>query len=233
MEDNMYTFSELISKGIEIFFINLVLSGDNVGVIALAIKDLPPKKAKLANIMGVWVALLLRIFFVGIIGFLYTLEWLHINIMGAILLLYITYNMIQDQGKSGHGKKGQTGGFFKALISITVADISMSLDNVLAIVSIAMTDTEKITGQQMGLVIFGLMICMPIIFWGSEFIAEMMVRFPVIIYMCAALLVYTAVKMIFDDKLVSGVINSINPGLGLIFSILCALAVLVYGIENL
>ncbi|GFP75234.1 YjbE family putative metal transport protein [Clostridium fungisolvens] len=229
----MYTFSELISKGIEIFFINLVLSGDNVGVIALAIKDLPPKKAKLANIMGVWVALFLRIFFVGIIGFLYTLEWLHINIIGAILLLYITYNMIQDQGKSGYGKKGQTGGFFKALISITVADISMSLDNVLAIVSIAMTDTERITGQQMGLVIFGLMICMPIIFWGSEFIAEMMVRFPVIIYMCAALLVYTAVKMIFDDKLVSSVINSINPALGLIFSILCALAVLVYGIENL
>lgn len=229
----MYTFSELISKGIEIFFINLVLSGDNVGVIALAIKDLPPKKAKLANIMGVWVALFLRIFFVGIIGFLYTLEWLHINIIGAILLLYITFNMIQDQDKSVYGKRGQTGGFFKALISITVADISMSLDNVLAIVSIAMTDTEKITGQQMGLVIFGLMICMPIIFWGSEFIAEMMVRFPIIIYMCAALLVYTAVKMIFDDKLVSGVINNINPALGLIFSILCALAVLVYGIENL
>ncbi|MBK1813713.1 YjbE family putative metal transport protein [Clostridium sp. YIM B02505] len=229
----MYTFSELISKGVEIFFINLVLSGDNVGVIALAIKDLPPKKAKLANIMGVWVALLLRIFFVGIIGFLYTLEWLHINIIGAILLLYITFNMIQDQGNSVYGKRGQTGGFFKAIISITVADISMSLDNVLAIVSIAMTDTEKITGQQMGLVIFGLMICMPIIFWGSEFIAEMMVRFPIIIYMCAALLVYTAVKMIFDDKLVSGVINSINPALGLIFSILCALAVLVYGIENL
>ncbi|GFZ31522.1 membrane protein [Clostridium zeae] len=229
----MYTFSELISKGIEIFFINLVLSGDNVGVIALAIKDLPPKKAKLANIMGVWVALLLRIFFVGIIGFLYTLEWLHINIIGAILLIYITFNMIQDQNKSVYGKKGQTGGFFKALISITVADISMSLDNVLAIVSIAMTDTEKITGQQMGLVIFGLMICMPIIFWGSEFIAEMMIRFPIIIYMCAALLVYTAVKMIFDDKLVSAVINNINPALGLIFSILCALAVLVYGIENL
>ncbi|GKU25359.1 YjbE family putative metal transport protein [Clostridium folliculivorans] len=229
----MYTFSELISKGIEIFFINLVLSGDNVGVIALAIKDLPPKKAKLANIMGVWVALFLRIFFVGIIGFLYTLDWLHINIIGAILLLYITFNMIQDQGKGVRAKSGQTGGFFKAIISITVADISMSLDNVLAIVSIAMTDTEKITGQQMGLVIFGLMICMPIIFWGSEFIAEMMVRFPVIIYMCAALLVYTAVKMIFDDKLVSGAINNINPALGLIFSILCALAVLVYGIENL
>jgi YjbE family integral membrane protein len=229
----MYTFSELISKGIQIFFINLVLSGDNVGVIALAIKDLPPKKAKLANIMGVCVAFFLRIFFVGIIGYLYTLEWLHIDIIGAILLLYITFNMLQEQHKSLQGKSRQTGGFFKAIISITVADISMSLDNVLAIVAIAMTDTGHITGQQMGLVVFGLMVCMPIIFWGSEFIADMMVKFPVIIYICAALLVYTAVKMIFDDKLISAAISGINPALGLIFSILCALAVLVYGFENI
>ncbi|WP_164880608.1 YjbE family putative metal transport protein [Clostridium manihotivorum] len=229
----MYTFSELISKGIQIFIINLVLSGDNVGVIALAIKDLPQKKAKLANIVGVCVAFFLRIFFVGIIGYLYTLEWLHINIIGAILLLYITFNMLQEQHEGLKGKSRQTGGFFKAIVSITVADISMSLDNVLAIVAIAMTDTGQITGQQMGLVVFGLMVCMPIIFWGSEFIADMMGRFPIIIYLCAALLVYTAVKMIFDDKLISAVISSINPALGLIFSILCALAVLVYGLENI
>lgn len=227
----MYTIPQLIMKALQITLTDIILSGDNVGVIALAIRDLPPKKAKQAGAMGVAAALVLRMIFVALVSFLFTIDWLHVNLFGGLILLYITYNMIKDEEKVETGVKKPCGSLFKAVLQIVVADISMSLDNVLAIAAIAIQDGGgKLGPQEMGLVIFGLACCLPIIFFGSGLVAKLMKKFPIIIYICAGLLVYTAMSMIFKDGLIRPIILSVSANFGMLLSAVCGAAVIVYGI---
>ncbi|MBL4931969.1 YjbE family putative metal transport protein [Clostridium paridis] len=208
--------SQLISQIVEIVLINLVLSGDNVAVISLSVKNLPPKKAKLANMIGVCMALLLRIFFISVIGYIFKFKWLHVHLIGGIILIYITVNMMKTNDEKAVITKESSDGFSKALISIIISDISMSLDNVLAITSVIINDVGEITGQQMILVVLAILICVPIIFLGSEIVSKLMSKYPIIIYICAALLIYTAIKMILKDSFVLHILSIINPLLILI-----------------
>lgn len=218
----MYTTSELFAKMIQIVFINLVLSGDNVAIISLSVKNLPVHKAKLVSMIGVILALIFRIFFVAIIGILFNLKWLHLNLIGGIILILVTINMFNHDKTSSSSEKDDKDGFMKALFSIIISDISMSLDNVLAITSITMADSGVINRQEMTLIIFGTIACMPIIFFGSEAVSKLMNKCQAVIYLCAGLLVYTATKMILSDSIVSNLINKINPVLGLALIVIMA-----------
>ncbi|WP_315111518.1 YjbE family putative metal transport protein [Clostridium intestinale] len=218
----MYTTSELFAKMIQIVFINLVLSGDNVAIISLSVKNLPVHKAKLVSMIGVILALIFRIFFVAIIGVLFNLKWLHLNLVGGIILILVTINMFNHEKTSSSSEKDDNEGFMKSLFAIIISDISMSLDNVLAITSITMADSGVISRQEMTLIIFGTIACMPIIFFGSEAVSKLMNKCQAVIYICAGLLVYTATKMILSDSIVSNLVNKVNPVIGLAVIVIMA-----------
>ncbi|WP_238907083.1 YjbE family putative metal transport protein [Clostridium sp. YIM B02506] len=228
----MYTTSELFAKMIQIVFINLVLSGDNVAIISLSVKNLPVHKAKLVSMIGVILALIFRIFFVAIIGVLFNLKWLHLNLVGGIILILVTINMFNHEKSTSDSDKDDNEGFMKALFSIIISDISMSLDNVLAITSITMADSGVISRQEMTLIIFGTIACMPIIFFGSEAVSKLMNKCQAVIYLCAGLLVYTATKMILSDSIVSNLINKVNPVIGLAVIVIMATILIVIMIKD-
>lgn len=190
-----------ILAGLQITLFDILLSGDNVGVIALAIQNLNPKDAKKASIIGVSGAIVLRIIFACIVTLILKLSWLHIQLIGGILLLKITWDLVSQAAndKEEVSNVKSTGSMFKAVMSIIIADVSMSLDNVLAIGSTA--------HGNIGLIAFGIILNIPIIFFGSQYVAGLMKKHKIVIYAGAALLVHTAISMIFEDGLFSSHLN--------------------------
>lgn len=210
-----------ITSGLQITLLDIVLSGDNVGVIALAVRRLDKKQAKLASIIGITGAIALRIFFASIVTIIMTVEWLPIKLVGGLLLLVITWNLIKDDngGEEGEESKIKAGNsFMMAVGSIILADASMSLDNVLAIGGTA--------NGHVGLIVFGIALNIPIIFFGSQLVANLMERYKIIVYLGGAVLIRTATAMIIDDRLING---HVNHNLAVILPWACAVAVMVYG----
>lgn len=205
---------------LQIALLNIVLSGDNVGVIALAIRNIDPKSAKKISLIGITGAIVLRIFFASILTLILDIEWLPIKLVGGILLLKITWDLINEDDIEEHSENGATAEstFWKAVLSIVIADLSMSLDNVLAIAATANGNVWLIT--------FGILINIPIIFFGSQFVADLMKKYKITIYIGGAILMHTALAMILEDKLVIPYVNHI---VALALSWLLAIAVLVYG----
>lgn len=208
-----------ILAALQITMLDIVLSGDNVGVIALAIRNLNPKDAKLASIVGVSGAIGLRIFFASIVTVIMTVEWLPIKLVGGLLLLKITWDLCKDdceEGEECHVKS--FGNFWKAVSSIIIADVSMSLDNVLAIGGAA--------HGQIGLIAFGILLNIPIIFFGSQYVATLMKKYRITIYIGAAILVHTAIAMILEDRLIAHYFNHL---FAVIFPWTIAVLTLMYG----
>lgn len=192
--DSIITF---ILAGLQITLLDIVLSGDNVGVIALAIRNLDPKQAKTASIIGVTGAIVMRVLFASVITVIMGVGWLPIKLIGGLLLLKITWNLMKEEvgeeGENGHAVKS-SGNMWKAVTSIIIADVSMSLDNVLAVGGAA--------HGNIGLIVFGIALNIPIIFFGSQLVANLMKKYKITIYVGAAILMHTAVAMIFEDHLV-------------------------------
>lgn len=210
-----------IIAAVQITLLDIVLSGDNVGVIALAIRNLNPKEAKLASIVGVSGAIGLRIFFASIVTVVMTVSWLPIKLVGGILLLKITWDLIKEGGEEEeeeeHNVKTHSS-FWKAVVSIIVADVSMSLDNVLAIGGTA--------DGHIGLIAFGILLNIPIIFFGSQYVATLMRKYKITIFIGGAILIHTALAMIFEDALIA---HYFNHGFSIIFPWVIAVLVLLYG----
>lgn len=185
---------KIILGVLQISMLDIILSGDNVGVIALAIKNLPHKYAKKASMIGVTTAVILRIFFACIITYILLIQWLPIKLFGGLLLVKITWNLIKEDDSKSDVSVKPSGKFINAVISIVIADATMSLDNIIAIAASA--------GGQIGLIIFGLMLNIPIIFYGSQYVAKLMVKFPMAVYLGGSILAHTSFKMIFEDNLI-------------------------------
>ena len=204
---------------LQIALLNLVLSGDNVGVIALAIRNIDPKKAKVVSMIGISGAIILRIFFASILTVIMSVEWLPIKLIGGILLLKITWDLInEDDSIEENGNVKVERNFWRAVVSIILADLSMSLDNVLAIAGAAK--------GSVGLITFGIILNIPIIFWGSQFVADLMKKYRITIYIGGAILMHTALSMILEDKLL---VPYVSRNIAIIMSWLLAIAVLAYG----
>lgn len=171
-----------------IILVNIVLSGDNAVVIALAARSLPPKQQKQAILFGSGAAIVMRIILTIFAVKLLTLPWL--KLVGAVLLVYIGVQLLMDGGEDD-GHVNEHSSMAAAIKTILIADLIMSLDNVLGVAAAA---KGNIT-----LLVLGLAISIPLIIFGSTLMLKLMERFPIIITLGAALLGYLAGEMLVSD----------------------------------
>ena len=171
-----------------IILANIVLSGDNAVVIAMAARSLPAHQQRRAIFWGSAAAIVMRIILTLIA--VEMLKWPYLKIVGALLLLYIGISLLSDEGGGGDGHHA-IGTLAAAIRTILVADLVMSLDNVLAVAAAAKGNTP--------LLVIGLAVSIPLIIFGSTLLLKVMDRFPIIITLGAALLGFLAGEMMFTD----------------------------------
>lgn len=191
---------EIISKILSIIVLNLVLSGDNAVVIALATRKLPSTSQNKAIVIGTAGAVVLRILLMLIAVELLTVPY--VKIVGAILLFYIAYDLLKSNGEEADIKSETS--LLSAIRTIIIADLVMSLDNVLAIAGVA-------DGHFM-LAVLGLIISIPIVIFGSQIILKLMDRFPWLIWIGALLIAYTAGTMLVEDHFIHHLVRGLNNG---------------------
>ncbi|MBK8667407.1 MAG: TerC family protein [Burkholderiales bacterium] len=177
-----------------IILIDLVLAGDNAIVIALAARNLPKHLQKKAVVWGTVGAIAVRTVMTLVVVWLLKIPGL--MLVGGLGLLWIAYKLIADQGgdEDEHGPGAST--FWGAMKTIVIADALMGIDNVLGVAGAA--------HGAMDLVVIGLLISVPIVVFGSTMVLKLVDRFPVIIYLGAGVLAFTAATMINNEPMLSG-----------------------------
>lgn len=181
----------------QIVMIDILLGGDNAVVIALACRNLPPDLRKKGIIWGTLGAIALRVVLIFFAMSLLGLPYL--KLVGAALLLWIGVKLLAPD-EEGHGDLQASDKLLGAIKTIIVADFVMSIDNVIGIAGAAQGAGHE--GHQMPLVIFGLLVSIPIIVWGSSFVLKLMDRFPIIITVGAMLLGWIAGTLAISDPVV-------------------------------
>jgi len=176
-----------------IILANVLLSGDNAVVIAMAARGLPPERQKQAIVLGSAAAIVMRIVLTLVAVRLLTLPWL--KLAGGLALLYIGINLLYEDDDA-HDHEPRPIGVAAAVRTILVADLVMSLDNVLAVAAAAQGNTV--------LLVIGLVVSIPLIVFGSTLLLKVMERFPVIITAGAALLGWLAGEMMLTDPALPG-----------------------------
>ncbi|MEX2315404.1 MAG: TerC family protein [Thermomicrobiales bacterium] len=182
---------ELIGQLLRIVAIDLVLSGDNAVVIAMASRRLPPEQRRKAIIWGGGLAVGLRIIFTIMASLL--LDVNYIQAVGGVLLVYIAVKLVRP-GSDPHGEIKAADTMRGAIQTIILADAVMSLDNMLAVGAAG--------HGHIGLLIFGLLLSIPILLFGSSLIARLIDKHPWLMYVGAAILVHTALELFFADDVV-------------------------------
>ena len=172
-----------------IILANILLSGDNAVVIAMAARSLPAQQQKKAIFYGSAAAIVLRVGLTLIA--VEMLKWPFLKIIGGLLLVYIGVTLLLEDDAGGEVGAKSNNGLMTAIRTILVADLVMSLDNVLAVAAAAKGNTL--------LLVLGLGISIPLIIFGSTLLLKVMERFPVIITLGAALLGFLAGEMVFTD----------------------------------
>jgi YjbE family integral membrane protein len=181
----------------QIIMIDILLGGDNAVVIALACRKLPPAQRRLGILWGTAGAIGLRV--ILIIFALALLAIPYLKIVGAALLVWIGVKLLAPDDEEEHGNIQSSDKLWSAVKTVIVADLVMSIDNVIAIAGAA----EGAGGDhKIPLVIFGLLVSIPIIVWGSQLVIKLMERFPVIIVAGGMLLGWIAGGMVVTDPAV-------------------------------
>ena len=173
---------------LQIIWINVLLSGDNAVVIALACRSLPEKARRMGIVLGAGVAVVLRILFTGIVATLLALPWL--KLVGSLALMWIAVDLVAP-AEGGDEAVEASDSLWKAVGTVAIADVVMSLDNVVAVAAIA-------DGNWM-LLVFGLAISIPLIVAGSSLVMALIDRFPLLVWAGAALLGWVAGEMLLGD----------------------------------
>jgi YjbE family integral membrane protein len=190
----------------EIIMIDILLGGDNAVVIALACRNLPPAQRKLGILWGTVGAIVLRVVLIFFALSLLKLPFL--KIIGAIMLIWIGIKLLVAEDQDGHGDVAGSDKLWGAVKTVIVADFVMSLDNVIAIAGAA---EGAAPDQQLPLVIFGLLVSIPIIVWGSQLVIKLMDRWPVIITLGGMLLGWIAGTMAVSDPALAGYLPAELP----------------------
>jgi YjbE family integral membrane protein len=168
--------------------LNLLLSGDNALVIALAVRALPKRKRVAGQVWGAVGAVALRLIFVAIVSVLLRIPFL--QLVGGLLLVWIAVKLVRPAGESASEvRRGSS--LWEAIWIIIVADVTMSLDNVLAIAATAHGDLM--------LVMFGIGLSLPIVVWGAGLLARLMNHYAWIVWLGGGLLGYVAGEMLIED----------------------------------
>jgi YjbE family integral membrane protein len=177
-----------------IILIDLVLAGDNAIVIALAARNLPAHLQKKAIAWGTVGAIGVRALMT--VGVVWLLKIPGLMLIGGLGLVWIAYKLLADQGEKSHdGPTAST--FWGAMKTIIVADALMGVDNVLGVAGAAHGSFD--------LVIIGLLVSVPIVVYGSTMVLKLVERFPVIINIGAAVLAFTAAKMIVSEPVLANI----------------------------
>jgi YjbE family integral membrane protein len=191
----------------QIIWINILLSGDNAVVIALACRSLPPRQRFWGILLGAGAAVLLRIIFTLIIAQIMAVPFL--KLVGGLLLLWIAIKLIVPSESHGEDsvKAGDT--LWRAVWLVTVADIVMSLDNVIAIAAAAETAAARVDLAhaltiKTTLIVFGLATSVPLIIAGSALLMKLLDRYPILVWAGAALLGWVAGEIMIKDAAVAG-----------------------------
>ena len=209
----------------QIILINILLSGDNAVVIALACRGLPPRERVWGMVIGAGVAVVLLIVFTGIIASLMLLPYL--KIVGGVALFYIACKLLVPDEEGGDEIEAANQ-LWRAVRIVVVADIIMSLDNVIAVAAAAKGN--------MALLVLGLTVSIPLIIAGAALIMALLDRFPILVWGGAALLGWIVGEVIVTDPVIQGYLE---PKLGAegfhYFMLFCALigAVLVLAVGGM
>jgi YjbE family integral membrane protein len=195
----------------KIIWVNLLLSGDNAVVIALAARSLPPKQQKMAVFWGAGAAVVMRIILTVFAVALLTLPWL--KIVGGALLLWIGVKLLVPEDEEEEVESSDN--LWSAIKTILIADLVMSLDNVLAVAAAAdsAAPTAELVAMKYTLLILGLAISIPIVIFGSTLMLKLMVRWPVIITAGGALLGWIAGEMMVTDPAIEAWVEHHAPWL--------------------
>jgi YjbE family integral membrane protein len=177
----------------QIILIDIVLGGDNAVVIALACRKLPPAQRTKGILWGTAGAIVLRVILIFFALTLLAIPYL--KIVGALLLLWIGVKLLMPEDDDEHGNIQASDKLWAAVKTVIVADFVMSLDNVIAIAGAAEGGGE----HKLALVIFGLLVSIPIIVWGSQLVLKLMDRYPFIITFGGMLLGWIAGTMAVTD----------------------------------
>jgi len=186
---------------LQIIAIDILLGGDNAIVIALACRRLPEEQRKKGIFWGVVGAIVLRVALIFFALQLLAIPFL--KIVGGALLLWIGIKLLQPEDDEAHGKIEGSTHLWGAIRTIIIADAVMSLDNVIAVAAAAKGD--------LSLVIFGILVSIPIVVWGSKFVLKLMDRLPIVITFGGALLGWIAGDMLLGDAVVKPYLEG-QPG---------------------
>ncbi|MDA8124557.1 MAG: TerC family protein [Deltaproteobacteria bacterium] len=182
---------------LNIVFINIILSGDNAVLIAMAVRGLPKDQRRKGVIFGTAAAVLLRIVLTFFVALLLDIPFL--KLIGGVLILWIAINLLMEQ--DSEEKEAQTQTLAQAIKIILIADLTMSLDNVLAVAGAA--------GGNMFLLLFGLGVSIPIVILTSNLISTLMDKYPVIVLVGAAILGRVGGEMMMTDPFIE---KWLHPG---------------------
>lgn len=189
----------------QIIGVNVVLSGDNAVVIALACRMLPSKQRLWGMVLGAGVAVLLRVVFTLVVA--QAMEYPYLKLIGGILLLWVAVKLVVPE--EGHGEDGieAADNLWRAVRIVAIADIVMSLDNVIAIAASAETAAARVdlahaAAIKTTLIVFGLATSVPLIVAGSAMLMALLDRFPILVWAGAGLLGWVAGDIMAKDATV-------------------------------
>ena len=173
---------------LQIIWIDLLLSGDNAVVIALACRSLPENRRKIGIWLGAGAAVGLRIVFALVVSYLLNVPFL--KVVGGVLLFWIAVKLAMGE-EEAHSDIEASDNLWRAVRTIAIADAVMSLDNVIAIAAASRGHPE--------LFIFGLLLSIPLIIMGAQFLTAIITKYPILIWLGAALLGWIAAEMLLSD----------------------------------
>jgi YjbE family integral membrane protein len=181
---------------LQIIWIDVLLSGDNAVVIALACRKLPPRQRVWGIVLGTVVAISLRVVFAGLVTTL--MQMAYLKLVGGALLLWIAVKLLGPEENEKNGQIEQVDSLWRAIRIVAIADVVMSLDNVIAIAAVA----EKFDApESYALLMFGLAVSIPLIMAGAAIVMSLLEKFPIVVWAGAALLGWIAGEIIAKDPL--------------------------------
>jgi YjbE family integral membrane protein len=207
----------------KIIWVNILLSGDNAVVIALAARSLPDHQRKKAIFAGSAAAIVLRV--VLTVFAVQLLQFPYLKIIGALLLFYIGVQLLLPEDENEDGIKSSDH-LWAAIRTILLADLVMSVDNVLAVAAAADSGPPE---SRLLLLILGLGLSIPLIIFGSQLLLSVMEKFPVIITLGAALLGFVAGEMLVSDHAVEHIFHGVGRATTTIVELAGAIGVVLVG----
>jgi len=197
---------------LQIIGIDILLSGDNAVVIALACRSLPPQQQRWGILLGTGAAILLRVIFAA--GIVYLMAIPYLKLVGGLLLLWIAIKLLLPEPQGENHQISAQANLWAAVQTIALADVVMSLDNVIGIAAAAKGSVF--------LLVLGLLISIPLMVWGSQLILRLLHHYPGIVVLGGALLGWVAGDVLISDPVLADTIVRSLPWLTIALPILCA-----------